>query len=145
MAQACPINFKTVDNTLSRINSLQTAAVVSLFVATAQPIWLYLLAADLLLRLYGYKPMSPIYRISGVVKRLLRLPTQNVDGASKSVAGHFGLLFILLLIVASHLGLHLTVDIVAGTFVLCLLMDVFLNFCVGCKVYHLYRLLTGAA
>jgi hypothetical protein len=60
MAQACPINFSTVDNTISRINSLQTAVVVTLFALTANPLWLYLLGIDLMIRLHGNQRFSPI-------------------------------------------------------------------------------------
>ena len=69
---------------------------------------------------------------------------RNVDGAAKNVAGHFGLLFILLMIAAAHLGLVHTLQAVAALYVFCLLLDTAFSFCVGCKVYYLYRLIAGA-
>jgi hypothetical protein len=144
MAQACPINFSVVDNTISRINSLQTAVVVMLFVLTANPLWLYLLGIDLMIRLHGNQRFSPIYQLSRLVKTLFSLPSQKVDGASKKVAGHFGLLFIVMLVTTSHAGFSVGANMIASIYVLCLLMDVVMNFCVGCKVYHLYRFLARA-
>jgi len=144
MAQACPINFSTVDNTVSRTISLLATGVVALFFITGALPWLYALGADLLVRLYGNKQYSPLYQLAVTLKRLMHLPTQKVDGAAKNVAGHFGLLFVLLQIVAASLGLHYMLAAVAAVYVLCLLMDVLFNFCVGCKVYYLYRLVSKA-
>lgn len=141
MAQACPINFTAADNTVSRIVSLLAAGMVALFFVTGAQPWLYALGADLLVRLYGNKQCSPLYRLATALKRLMRLPTQKVDGAAKSVAGHFGLLFVLLLIAAAAFGLQAMLVAVAAVYVVCLLMDVLFNFCVGCKVYYLYRLI----
>lgn len=144
MAQACPINFSVVDNTISRINSLQTAAVVIVFVATANPLWLYLLGTDLMIRLHGNKRYSPVNQFSRLIKSFFSLPMQKVDGASKKVAGHFGLLFVAMLIIAQFAGLSAVGSIIAAIYVLCLLMDLILNFCVGCKVYYLYRFFVRA-
>jgi len=143
MAQACPINFTTADNTVSRTISLLSAVTVSLFFVSGQVFWLYALGADLLVRLYGNKHYSPLYQAASGLKQLLHLPTMHVDGAAKKVAGHFGLLFIVLQIAANHLGLHYMFDAVAGIYLLCLLMDVAFNFCVGCKVYYLYCMTVG--
>jgi len=143
MAQACPINFRSVDNTVSRIGSLLTAAVVAAFLFSGSSLWLYALGLDLLVRLYGQKQYSPVFQTSRLLKEMLRLPTHKVDSAAKNVAGHFGLLFILLLLLASYFGLSYTLFAVAGTFMFCLILDVLFNFCLGCKMYYIYRLFAG--
>lgn len=142
MAQACPINFTTIDNTASRIGSAVTAAVLTLFVITANPVWMFWLAADLLIRLHGNRQYSLVFQLSKQIKQLLRLPASPVDGAAKHVAGHFGLLFAVTLFIAAYFQMSIAVYVIAGIFGLCLLMDVAVNFCVGCKVYYLYRMLT---
>jgi len=143
MAQACPINYKSADNTLSRIGSLLTTAIVAAYLFTESTLWLFALGLDLLVRLYGQKQYSPVFQISKLIKEMLRLPAQKVDSAAKNVAGHFGLLFILLLIAASYLELDYVGFAVAGTFMLCLMMDVLFSFCLGCKIYYIYRLFAG--
>jgi hypothetical protein len=144
MAQACPINFTSVDNTASRIRSLLAAGVVGLFFLTGHPAWLYALGIDLMLRLYGNRQFSPLFQTARTLQSLLRLPERKVDGAAKRVAGFFGLLFVSLMIAAASMGLHGPLAAVAALYVLCLLMDAAFNFCVGCKVYHLYRLVAGS-
>lgn len=140
MAQACPINFTTVDETISRIISLFTMTLVVIFVFTDVKTVLIVLGIDLLVRLYGDKKLSPLFHAAEWVKQLLKLPTSNVDGAAKKVAGHFGLIFILLLLLSAFVGNALLLNAVAGVFVGCLLLDLLFGFCLGCKMYHLYHL-----
>lgn len=144
MSQACPINFTTIDNTLSRVVSLLTVIVVSLFFLTQTPLLLLMLCIDLVIRLYGNTHMSPLFQSARALQRILRLPIRRVDGGAKRVAGHFGLLFALLMLAAFSLNMHLALVAIAATYVLCLLLDTFLNFCAGCKIYHLYRMLSKA-
>ncbi len=142
MAQACPVNFISVDNTASRIVSALTAAVVIVAVGFNWPWLLGLLLIDLFVRLHGNKRYSPLYRTAATLKALLALPSRPVDSAAKKVAGHFGLVFIGALTAALLLHWDDTATVIALVFIACLLMDVTLDFCVGCKVYHLYRFVT---
>lgn len=136
--QACPINFKRTDSIVARTASFLTACIVIVSVLGGFVSPLYLLGADLMVRLYGNKSFSPIHRLSEVIKRLCRFPTFEVDAAAKMVAGHFGLLFITLLIIAMHLQLTMALAVITGVYVTCLLLDVLIGYCVGCKVYFIY-------
>lgn len=144
MAQACPINFTSVDNTVSRICSLLTIGVVALFFATGQVLWLYILGADLLIRLYGNKHYSLLFLLAQMLRQTMKLPSRKVDGAAKKVAGMFGVALIASLIVAAHAGLSATLLIVGAVYAACLLLDVVFGFCLGCKVYYLFRLVAKA-
>lgn len=141
MSQACPINFTVVDSTVGRIISLITAAIVVIFFVTNQLALLLFLGADLLFRLLGYKEVSIIYLVSKKIKQIMKLPTANIDGGAKQVAGFFGLLFIFLLIIGAVMNFPVMVTIVAAIYVGCLLMDTLINFCLGCKMYYLYQML----
>lgn len=136
--QACPINFKRTDSIVGRTASFLTVCIVIASVLGGLVSPLYLLGADLMIRLYGNKSFSPIHRLSEGIKRLCRFPTHEVDAAAKQVAGHFGLLFILLLIVAMHLQMTMALAVIANIYVACLLMDALIGYCVGCKVYFIY-------
>lgn len=141
MSQACPINFTTIDNTLSRVVSLLTVIVVSLFFLTQNPLLLLMLCIDLIIRLYGNARVSPLFQLARALQRIFRLPTRRVDGGAKRVAGHFGLLFVLLMLAAFTLGMQPALVVVAATYMLCLALDAVFGFCAGCKIYHLYRML----
>lgn len=141
MSKACPVNFTTIDNTVSRIVSLMTFVIVIAAVSTQSALLFYLLGTDLVIRLYGNKQYSILFNAASALKRIMHLKTKSVDGASKNVAGHFGLLFIVLLIGTLHLGLSAGMLAITAVFAVCLLLDVVFDFCMGCKVYHLYRIL----
>ncbi len=141
MAQACPVNFTTIDSHAGRIGSALTLLLVVSYIASGNVAILFFLTADLLVRLYGDKAFSPVSALSSRLMRLLRLGARPVDGAAKHVAGHFGLLFSVLLIVTHFLHADTAAYAVAAVFGLCLLMDAVFNFCVGCKIYRFYLLL----
>lgn len=141
MAQACPVNFTTIDSRASRIGSALILLLVISYMATGNVAILFFLTADLLLRLYGNSALSPVSVLSRRLMALLRIQTRPVDGAAKHVAGHFGLLFSVLLILMHFLHADAAAYGIAAVFGLCLLMDAVFNFCVGCKVYYLYLLL----
>jgi hypothetical protein len=140
MAQACPINFTSVDNTVSRICSLLTLGVVALFFVTGQLFWLYLLGADLLMRIFGSKHYSLIFLLAQTLRQTMKLPSRKVDGAAKKVAGLFGCALIASMIVLTYAGLTVALHIAGAVFAVCLLLDVAFGFCLGCKVYYLFRI-----
>ena len=138
MAQACPVNFTTMDDTVSRIVSALTALAVAGAAFFSTEIPLCFVAADLLVRLYGNSRFSPLFRLALRIRDALGLPERRVDGAAKKVAGHFGLFFLLMLILTPGLPLwHLGI---LTLFLFCLFLDVVTGFCVGCRIYHLWRM-----
>lgn len=139
MSQACPLNFVRIDNTRSRLVSVLMIAVIGLFLLTKTPLWLLFASADLLMRLYGRSAFSPLFRLAGWLQERAGLPERQVDGAAKNVAGHFGLLFLALLILGWYLHSSVFVFAVSAVYIICLAMDAVLDFCVGCRIYHLYR------
>lgn len=140
MSQACPINYTVVDSTVGRVASFLTALAVSGFLFSGEPLILILLGADLMIRLYGDKHHSAVYQLSVFLKRLFKLPSRNVDGAAKQVAGYFGLLLIVLLLLFSYTGFDRIVAAVGGIYIACLVLDIGFNYCLGCKAYYIYRL-----
>ena len=131
--------FRQIDATAARINSLWIAVVVVLFLTTSHVAWLFFLSVDYIVRLYGQKVYSPIHLFSVGVKQLLKIPTKMSDAGAKRLASQFGLLFVILMIVAFYVQYDLMMYVVAGVFLLCLALDFLLNFCVGCKVYYLIK------
>ena len=106
---------------------------------TSHAVWLFFLSADYLVRLYGQKIYSPIQLFSIGFKQLLKIPTKMSDAGAKRLASQFGLLFVILMIVAFYLQYDAMMYVVAGIFLFCLAFDFLFNFCVGCKVYYLIK------
>ena len=139
MQQSCPINFQTYDNTISRISSLSIALLIGIYLYTSQIVIMLFIFIDLVLRVFVDKRLSPIYYLSLSIKRLFGLHTVMKDSASKRLATYFGLLFSLLIVAFHVLYLLEALYVTAGIYILCLLLDSFFDFCLGCKIYYLVK------
>jgi len=139
MAQSCPINFERIDATTIRIVSLIVIIFIALHVSIQSPWVLLFLAFDFLIRLYSDKDRSIIFRIATWIQKKLRLESKFEDAAAKRLAGHFGLLFTLLLLITHLLELQLAFNVIALIFISCATLEVFFGFCVGCKVYFIIQ------
>ncbi len=139
MQQSCPVNFQTYDNTISRISSLNIALLITAYLFTSQIVIMLFVIVDLVLRVFVDKRLSPVYYLSLSIKRLFGLHTVMKDSASKRLATYFGLLFSLLIVVFHMLYLPEALYVTAGIYMLCLLLDAFFDFCLGCKIYYLVK------
>lgn len=139
MSQACPLTFKQIDGTIARISALFVSLGFMLFLATNEVAVLYFLAVDFMIRIYGDKRLSIIFQASLALEHLLKLESVMVDSGAKRVAAFFGLGFILLSALLFHLGLHVALYSVATVFLICTSLELFFSYCLGCKVYYIYK------
>lgn len=139
MQQSCPINFQTYDNTLSRISSLSIALLVILYLYTGFIPVMFFVVIDLFIRVFIQKRFSPVYYISLVLKRIFGFDSVIKDSASKRLATYFGLLFSTLIIMFDLLHMSGAVYLTATVYIICLLLDCFFDFCLGCKIYHIIK------
>jgi len=139
MAQSCPLAFRQIDGTIARLNALSVFLLLILFVVTTQPAILFLLGADFMIRLYGNKSLSPIFQLSKALKKLFKLPSEMVDAGAKRLAAHFGLFFVALSLAASLSGMTALMYVAVGIFMFCLSLELLFAYCIGCKIYFIYR------
>ncbi|MEA1919492.1 MAG: DUF4395 domain-containing protein [Campylobacterota bacterium] len=139
MAHSCPINFERVDATTIRIISLIVISLITLHVSFPSPWILFFLATDFIMRLYGDKNYSLTYRLALLIQASLKLESKFEDAGAKRLAGHFGLLFTLLLLSAYLLELQSAFYVIASVFIGCAGLEVLFGFCVGCKVYFIIQ------
>ncbi|MGD9970289.1 MAG: DUF4395 domain-containing protein [Sulfuricurvum sp.] len=139
MSQQCPLLFRQVDATVVRINTFfVTAGVVTYLVTHASAILVFLMA-DFALRLYGFKHLSPIQRISSIAQKALYLPVRMEDAGAKRLAAFFGLGFIAVLEVAHVAGLEVLGLVVAAIYLACAVPYLLFGYCVGCQVYYVIK------
>jgi len=139
MAQSCPLAFRQIDGTIARLNALSVFLLLTLFVVTTQPAILVLLGADFMIRLYSHKSLSPIFQLSKALKKLFKLPSEMVDAGAKRLAAHFGLFFVALSLAASLAGMTTLMYVAVGVFLFCLSLELLFAYCIGCKIYFIYR------
>ena len=139
MPYSCPLNFVQVDSNASRLSSLMVASLVIIYLTTSIEYILYFLILDFSLKLFVNKNHSLISIIAHSLRKLLKMQEKFTDGGAKRLAGIFGLIFVSMLLLTDFLGLSSLTYIVAGIFLSCSLLDVFINYCLGCQIYYIVK------
>ena len=139
MANACPLNFVKVDANIARFSSFVVASLVIVYLYTSNVYLLDFLAFDINMKLFLNPGISPILMLATPLKGVFKLEDKFVDGGAKKLAGYFGLSFVLLLIVAHYFDVWTLSLGIAIVFLSCSLLDVFFNFCIGCKIYYIIK------
>lgn len=139
MPYSCPLNFVQVDSNASRLSSLMVASLVIIYLTTSIEYILYFLILDFSLKLFINKNYSLISMLAHTLRKSLKMPEKFTDGGAKRLAGIFGLIFVCMLLLTDFLGLSSLTYIVAGIFLTCSLLDVFINYCLGCQIYYIVK------
>ena len=139
MPYSCPLNFVQVDSNASRLSSLMVASLVIIYLTTSIEYILYFLILDFSLKLFINKNYSLISMLAHTLRKSLKMPEKFTDGGAKRLAGIFGLIFVSMLLLTDFLGLSSLTYIVAGIFLSCSLLDVFINYCLGCQIYYIVK------
>ena len=139
MSYSCPMSFKQIDSNVSRLTSFLVASLVVLYLFYDVIFILYVVLFDFIIRLFIKKDSSPLHMIALGIKEIFGIKDKYVDSGAKRLAAYFGLLFVLMLLMAHYAGVYIVTVVIAAVFLSCSLMDVFLNFCVGCQIYHIIK------
>lgn len=139
MAQECPLIFRQVDATVVRINTLFVIGAVIGFLVTQYVVVLVLLAIDFLLRLYGYKRISPINNLSLLIQKRFSFSTKMEDAGAKRLAAFFGLGFTVALAVFHLIGLEWAVNATAAIYLFCAGLELFFGYCIACQIYYIAK------
>lgn len=139
MSYSCPLNFELVDSNASRLASFIVAALVISYLITSYLFILYFLVIDFSIKLFINKEYSLIGLISLKIRKLLQMEEKFTDGGAKRLAGIFGLTFVSMLLITHFLTVEYITFVVAAIFLSCSLLDVFLNYCLGCKIYYIIK------
>ena len=139
MANACPLNFIKVDSNIARFSSLFVAVLLLLYLYTNNVFLLHFLAFDFIMKLFLNPGVSPIHMLATFLKSFFKIQNKFTDGGAKKLAGFFGLFFVLLLIIFHYVGVWNVSLGIAVVFLSCSLLDVFFNFCIGCKIYYIIK------
>lgn len=139
MSYSCPLNFVQVDSNASRLSSLMVAALVIIYLLTSCTLILYFLILDFSVRLFVDKKYSLLSILALFLRKSFKIQEKFTDGGAKRLAGIFGLIFVSALLITDILALQTLTFIVAGIFLSCSLLDVFINYCLGCQIYYIIK------
>lgn len=139
MAQQCPLIFRQVDATVTRINTLFVIIALMVFLVVQNPLILVALIVDFILRLSGCKQFSPVNRLSLLIQKQFSLPIKMEDAGAKRLAAIFGTIFTLIVLIASLFHADAVIAVVAGIFLFCAALELLFGFCVACKIYYIAK------
>lgn len=139
MSYTCPLNFELVDSNASRLASLSVASLVIAYLLTNNEYILYFLIVDFIVKLYIDKKYSLLGWLALKLRSLFKMEEKFADGGAKRLAAIFGFVFVILLLITHFVCLDIMTYIVAAIFLSCSLLDVFFNFCLGCRVYFIVK------
>lgn len=136
MAQQCPLLFRQVDATVIRINTLFVIVGLVGFLVTQNSFILIALIGDFILRLYGYKHLSPIQNISLYIQKMFSFSVKMEDAGAKRLAALFGVGFMIAIALASWFDLTAAVVVISAIYLVCATLDLFFGYCIACKIYY---------
>jgi hypothetical protein len=133
------MSFKQIDSHVSRLTSFFVAVSVILYLIFGYIFILYIVAFDFIMRLFITKDSSLFYMSALFFKEVFNIQDKFVDSGSKRLAAYFGLFFVVMLLFAHYFDVFILTLTIAGIFLACSLLDVFLDFCLGCKIYFIIK------
>ena len=74
---------------------------------------------------------------------MIRAKTHNTDAGAKRLAAYFGLSFSWAIIILAGLDLAYEAKALASIFAFFASLELIFNFCVGCKIYFIYKRITA--
>ncbi len=139
VSKSCPIEYKTVDKNIIRVNAMIVFSFLVLFVVSSNPAYLVIIGIDFIIRVFFGLKYSPI---CFVIKRILRLSgvkPHKINAGPKTFAAKIGLLFSVFSLTAYMLGME-TISIgIAVVFLIATGLEAFLNYCLACQIYPYYK------
>ncbi len=139
MSQQCPLLFRQVDATVTRINTLFVVIALVGFLISENWVILVALIIDFMLRLYGLKQWSPITNASLFIQKKFSLPTKMEDAGAKRLAAIFGVGFVISILISSLAGSEIAVNAIAAIFLACAGLELLFGYCIACKIYYIAK------
>ena len=151
MSISCPISNRRVDARMARMVSLQVAIFTSLFVYSHIFAFAILVFLDFSIRALQKENFSPFYRVGQIILDTFKVKPKLCDALPKKFALYMGLSVSSLIIFFYILGLFLPIEYASYTFfpviiiavllIIFALLEAFLGFCMGCKIYYVIQVL----
>lgn len=134
-AQACPISTDRVNSKLTKIYSIVTFTVVSIFLFTPFKEIIYLSAFDFIIRIFWGIKFSPICSVIKYGLKVGNVPVHMVNAGPKKFAAKVGMLFTVLISIGVILDLPSLSFVSGGIAFVAIGAEVFFDYCLACTIY----------
>ena len=141
VTQSCPISLKSIDNTIVRTGAFIIFIAVLLYVMFPSVYIPVFLTFDFCLRLFGKQRWSVVGRSAEIITRYLKIAPHFTDEAPKRFAVALGLFISMTILAADLSGMDKIASFFAWILLLCAATEILFDFCIGCKLYYVMKLL----
>ena len=136
MIQACPISIEKVDKYLLK----SYAGIVILFLVFflfGYRIPFVFITLDFIVRVVFGIQYSPTCFMIRYAFRILHIKPRLINAGPKKFAASVGLIFSLIVSISCYFGFFIVANIFAVMFLIALLLELILNYCLACKMQSL--------
>jgi hypothetical protein len=139
MTHTCPISFNRVDANFVRIIAAQVISIALLLIFTQELIFALILFFDFSVRILNVKQFSILAYIAQFIIKNFKIEVQLCDEAPKRFALYLGIIIITLFTIFYFFQLNIIASILVSILVFCAFLEAIFDYCVGCKIYHLFQ------
>lgn len=137
MSKVCPLIFRQIDATISKISTALVVSSIFMYLMTLQVGILFFIAIDFVIRLSGKKKYSPIYLSAHAIQKAFHLSVKMEDAGGKRLAAFFGFAFTVGMIITYYEEWMVANSVIAVIFVSCAIPEILFGYCIACKIYTL--------
>ena len=143
MSPSCPISTRRVDSNMARIISFQVSLFTVILLFTQESFFALVILFDFLMRALRLSNFSP-FEIAG--KLLISgwgIAPKLCDESPKRFALYLGLVTSLFIVVFYFADFTIFATVIAIILLICALLEVLFDFCIGCKLYYAIQIGKG--
>jgi len=131
----CPISFERIDTHTLRLSGILLFIFTLLFLSENSIIWMLPVVLELAIRAIFSAKYAPMFVLSKMVIKILKISPQLEDAAPKQFAVRVGFFMAILILFFSVLGIDKFASFISIILLLCIGLEVIFKFCVGCVMY----------
>jgi hypothetical protein len=139
VTKACPISFNRVDSNFVRIIAVQVISIALLLIFTQKIIFALILLFDFSVRILNLKQLSILAYVAQFIIKSCKIDVKLCDEAPKRFALYMGIIIISLFTLLYFFQLNIMASLLVSTLLVCAFLEATFDYCIGCKVYHLFQ------
>ena len=133
--QSCPISTDRVNSSLTKVYSIFTFSVITIFLFSPFKEIIFVSAADFVIRIFFGIKYSPICGMIKFGLKVGNIPTHMVNAGPKKFAAKVGMLFTVLISAGVILNIPMLSVIAGGIAFVAIGAEVFFDYCLACTIH----------
>ena len=133
--QSCPISTDRVNSSLTKIYSVFTFSIITIFLFTPVKEIIFVSAVDFIIRIFFGVKYSPICTLIKFGLKVRNVPVHMVNAAPKKFAAKVGMLFTVLISAGVILNIPMLSVISGAIAFVAIGAEVFFDYCLACTIH----------